>query len=181
MVVDAASGLSKQSLKRLAKALTLDEAGRIATNIAKMPNATRKGLVEKLHLSAGAAITKCALIQLGSDSWHHCLLVVWVVAGAVLSLSFEPGRITIGGIAGGPILSFASNRLGAKKGGVEGCNKELRQALAIAHWSSWAKPWHLSRLVFDVGFGLGPENAGIQASIRAAASDERDETREEGK
>ena len=27
----------------------------------------------------------------------------------------------------------------ARKGGVEGCNKELRQALAIAHWSSWAQ------------------------------------------
>ena len=25
------------------------------------------------------------------------------------------------------------------KGGVEGCNKDLRQALAIAHWASWAQ------------------------------------------
>jgi hypothetical protein len=27
----------------------------------------------------------------------------------------------------------------ARKGGVEGCNREFRQALTIAHWSSWAK------------------------------------------
>jgi hypothetical protein len=43
----------------------------------------------------------------------------------------------------------------AKTGGVERCNKDLRQALAIAHWSSWAKLAFIPLvLAWLVGWGL---------------------------
>ena len=48
-----------------AKALTLDEARRVASNIAKLANATRKGLVETHNY--GGAVIQCAL-SVGSDS-----------------------------------------------------------------------------------------------------------------
>ena len=62
--------------------------------------------------------------------------VVWVVVGpSYFHLSREDNDKRI---AGGR-YQLCINQNWARKGGVEGCNKELRQALAIAHWSSWAQ------------------------------------------
>jgi len=61
--------------------------------------------------------------------------VVWVVAGpSYFHLSREDNDRRIAGDR----YQLCINRDWARKGGVEGCNKELRQALAIAHWSCWA-------------------------------------------
>jgi hypothetical protein len=62
--------------------------------------------------------------------------VVWVVVGpSYFHLSLEDNDK---GIAGGR-YQLCINQNWARKEGVEGCNKELRQALTIAHWSSWAE------------------------------------------
>jgi hypothetical protein len=62
--------------------------------------------------------------------------VVWVVVGpSYFHLSREDNDKRI---AGGR-YQLCINQNWARKEGVEGCNKELRQALAIAHWSSWAQ------------------------------------------
>ena len=74
-------------------------------------------------------------------SWQQLSIiasVVWVVVGPFVLLSFEPGRSHDKRIAAGR-YQLCINQNWAMKGGVEGCNKELRQALAIAHWSSWAQ------------------------------------------
>src|SRR6516165_3890313 len=61
--------------------------------------------------------------------------VVWVVVGpSYFHLSREDNDRRIAGDR----YRLCINQDWARKGGVEGCNKELRQALAIAHWSSWA-------------------------------------------
>ena len=61
--------------------------------------------------------------------------VVWVVVGpSYFHLSREDNDRRIAGDR----YQLCIKQVWAKKGGVEGCNKELRQALAIAHWSSWA-------------------------------------------
>ena len=61
--------------------------------------------------------------------------VVWVVVGpSYFHLSREDNDRRIAGDR----YQLCINQDWARKGGVEGCNKELRQALAIAHWSSWA-------------------------------------------
>jgi hypothetical protein len=62
--------------------------------------------------------------------------VVWVVVGpSYFHLSREDNDRRIAGDR----YQLCIKQAWAKKGGVEGCNKELRQALAIAHWSSWAQ------------------------------------------
>ena len=61
--------------------------------------------------------------------------VVWVVVGpSYFHLSREDNDRRIAGDR----YQLCIKQNWARKGGVEGCNKELRQALAIAHWSSWA-------------------------------------------
>ena len=61
--------------------------------------------------------------------------VVWVVVGpSYFHLSREDNDRRIAGDR----YQLCIKQAWARKGGVEGCNKELRQALAIAHWSSWA-------------------------------------------
>ena len=61
--------------------------------------------------------------------------VVWVVVGpSYFHLSREDNDRRIAGDR----YQLCINQDWARKGGVEGCNKELRQTLAIAHWSSWA-------------------------------------------
>ena len=62
--------------------------------------------------------------------------VVWVVVGpSYFHLSREDNdkRVAAGR------YQLCINQNWAMKGGVEGCNKDLRRALAIAHWSSWAQ------------------------------------------
>ena len=62
--------------------------------------------------------------------------VVWVVVGpSYFHLSREDNDRRIAGDR----YQLCIKQVWAKKGGVEGCNKELRQAVAIAHWSSWAQ------------------------------------------
>ena len=62
--------------------------------------------------------------------------VVWVVVGpSYFHLSREDNDRRIAGDR----YQLCIKQNWARKGGVEGCNKELRQALAIAHWSSWAQ------------------------------------------
>ena len=61
--------------------------------------------------------------------------VVWVVVGpSYFHLSREDNDRRIAGDR----YQLCIKQNWARKGGVEGCNKELRQALAIARWSSWA-------------------------------------------
>src|SRR5262245_33774729 len=62
--------------------------------------------------------------------------VVWVVVGpSYFHLSREDNDKRIAGDR----YQLCIKQNWARKGGVEGCNKELRQAGAIAHWSSWAR------------------------------------------
>ena len=62
--------------------------------------------------------------------------VVWVVVGpSYFHLSGEDNDRRIAGDR----YQLCIKQGWARKGGVEGCNKELRQALAIADWSSWAQ------------------------------------------
>src|SRR5262245_8848769 len=62
--------------------------------------------------------------------------VVWVVVGpSYFHLSRENNDKRIAGAR----YQLCIKQNWARKGGVERCNKEFRQALAIAHWSSWAQ------------------------------------------
>jgi hypothetical protein len=61
--------------------------------------------------------------------------VIWVVVGlSYFHLNREDNDRRIAGNR----YQLCIEQAWARKRGVEGCNKELRQALAIAHWSSWA-------------------------------------------
>ena len=61
--------------------------------------------------------------------------VVWVVVGpSYFHLSREDNDRRIAGDR----YQLCIKQGWARKGDVERCNKEFRQALAIAHWSSWA-------------------------------------------
>ena len=78
--------------------------------------------------------------------------VVWVVVGpSYFHLSREDNDRRIAGDR----YRLCINQDWARKGGVEGCNKELRQALAIAHWSSWALLAFIPvALAWFMGWGL---------------------------
>jgi hypothetical protein len=75
--------------------------------------------------------------------------VVWVVVGpSYFHLSREDNDRSIAGDR----YKLCIEQEWAKKGGVEGCNKGLREALAVAHWSSWAL---LAFIPLGLAWGLG--------------------------
>jgi hypothetical protein len=78
--------------------------------------------------------------------------VVWVVVGpSYFHLSREDNDKRIAGDR----YQLCIKQAWARKGGVEGCNKEFRQALAIAHWSSWAQLAFIPvGLAWVLGWGL---------------------------
>ena len=52
------------------------------------------------------------------------------------------------------------------KEGVERCNEDLRQGLAIAHWSSWAL---LAFIPVGLAWGLGPAVPGEKSKEQATS------------
>jgi hypothetical protein len=74
----------------------------------------------------------------------------------------------------------------AAKGGVERCNKELRQALAIARWSSWAflafvpviLAWLIGWGLFFLARRVKSKPQRIAETIRSSANAENDESAE---
>src|SRR5262249_9227757 len=78
--------------------------------------------------------------------------VIWVVVGPThLHLSQDDNARRIAGDR----YQLCIKQDWATKGGVERCNKDLRQALAIAHWSSWAQLAFIPVvLAWFVGWGL---------------------------
>jgi hypothetical protein len=72
-------------------------------------------------------------------SWRKLVIiasVVWVAVGPTyfhLRQENDARRIA------GDRYQLCIKQDWARKGGVERCNREFRQALTIAHWSSWAK------------------------------------------
>jgi hypothetical protein len=61
--------------------------------------------------------------------------VIWVVVGPTY---FHLSRENNGRRVAGDRYQLCIKQAWAEKGGVERCNKDFRQALAIAHWSTWA-------------------------------------------
>ena len=62
--------------------------------------------------------------------------VIWlVVAPTIFHLSREDSDKH----TAGDRYQLCIKQFGLTKGGIERCNKDLRQALVISHWSSWAQ------------------------------------------
>ena len=78
--------------------------------------------------------------------------VIWVVVGPTyFHLSQEDNRRRIARDQ----YQLCIQKAWSAKRGVERCNKDLRQALAIAHWSSWAQLAFIPVvLAWFVGWGL---------------------------
>jgi hypothetical protein len=78
--------------------------------------------------------------------------VIWVAAGPTyfhLSQEDDAGRVAR------DRYHLCIQQTWAAKGGVERCNKSLRQDLAFARWSSWAKPAFIPLVwAWFVGCGL---------------------------
>jgi hypothetical protein len=78
--------------------------------------------------------------------------LIWIVVGQTcfhLSQDDNARRIA------GDRYQLCIKQDWATKGGVERCNKDLRQALAIAHWSSWAQLAFIPvALAWFMGWGL---------------------------
>ena len=91
--------------------------------------------------------------------------VIWVVVGpSYFHLNREDNDRRIAGDR----YQLCIKQAWAKKGGVEGCNKELRQALAIAHWSQSGSAGIYPGRV-GVGFGLGPAVPGEKSKEQATS------------
>jgi hypothetical protein len=128
---------SKEAPNRLVFPIDVSEVFRWKTGEAycgkhrQAAKATRKGLIEK-YTYGGAAIMRLI-------SWQRLGIiasVVWVVVGpSYFHLSREDDDKRIAGDR----YQLCIKQGWARKGDVERCNKEFRQALAIAHWSSWAQ------------------------------------------
>jgi len=74
--------------------------------------------------------------------------VIWVVAGPTY---FHLSREDNDKRAARDQYQRCIQNQATKQGGVERCNKDLRQALAVAHWTSWGQ---LAFIPVAVGWGL---------------------------
>ena len=78
--------------------------------------------------------------------------VIWVVAGPTY---FHLSREDNDKRAARDQYQRCIQNQATKQGGVERCNKDLRQALAVAHWTSWGQLAFIPvALAWFMGWGL---------------------------